>query len=316
MGLKKYVNRITGTCFPAKKKLAEECGISMSTLNKAINKLTDAGVLKKEYRYRQNRSQTSNLYTLTPFLISGESYFKMRQDILELGLKTKEIVIYAYLCSAANQDMECYPSIREISVACDLSETTIKGTIKELINKGFIEKISQYREDGGKKNNLYRIVQEEVIIEEPTAEVAEEIIGQDQLNDEYLENIVEHVSHEDDVQTDINKIINKNDFYNVTNTIKNKKVRREVSTMKLRSDIFDFKLSENSFILYLYVSNYGSVNKANFPSIVEICKKLNMSDNSTKASLAELEIKGLIKKADGIPIGILNTPPWAKKTSP
>ena len=296
IGLKKYVNKVTGACFPAKKKLAEECGISMSTLNKAIKKLSDSGVLKKDFRFRENKSQTSNLYTLSPFLISGEYFFTIRQDIFELGLQPKEVIIYSYLCSVANHNMECYPSIKTIATACNLSETTVKGTIKELINKNLIEKISQYRSDGGKKNNLYKIVQEDVIIDDPIKEA--EIIGRDQNNDVCTENSVEHPVIDETVQQYINRILSKNNSYSLTNNISNKKIRKEIKRMKLRDDIFDFKLSENSFMVYLNIS--CSKNKPYFPSIDEMCQKLKLSKAIVKTSIAELQIKGLILSSDSV----------------
>ena len=314
MGLKKYVNKATGACFPAKKKLAEECGISMSTLNKAIKRLSDSGVLKKDFRFRENKSQTSNLYTLSPFLISGECFFTVRKDIFELGLQPKEVIVYSYLCSASNQDMECYPSIKTIATACNLSETTVKGTLKELINKNLIEKMCQYRSDGGKKNNLYKIVQVEVQVDDL---VDETIIDQDQLNNVYMENSVVHTAHEEGVQQDMNITLSKNNSYCANKNISNKKIRKEIKRMKIRDDIFDFKLSENSFMVYLYINSCCSANKPYFPSVNEMCLKLKTSNIDVKASMAELQIKGLILSSDSVyPIGILNTPPWAKKIHP
>ena len=39
-------------------------GLSRSTIKRALDDLVRAGYLKKEYRYRENGSYTSNLYTL------------------------------------------------------------------------------------------------------------------------------------------------------------------------------------------------------------------------------------------------------------
>ncbi|HBB30242.1 MAG TPA: hypothetical protein DC000_13565 [Clostridiales bacterium] len=78
--------------------------------------------------------------------------------------------------------------------------------LKEFINKNLIEKISQYRADGGKKNNLCKIIQEEVITDEPIKEV--EIIGQDQVKSESQEIFIEQ--HEEVEQMVMKKIENKN----------------------------------------------------------------------------------------------------------
>ncbi len=53
------------TCFPAIKTIANACGISVSTTKRALNDLVEVGLVEKETRYRNNNSQTSNLYKLS-----------------------------------------------------------------------------------------------------------------------------------------------------------------------------------------------------------------------------------------------------------
>lgn len=56
------------TCFPAIPTMAEQLHISVSTVKRALHELTEAGYIKKEFRFREkNRGQTSNLYTLVLF---------------------------------------------------------------------------------------------------------------------------------------------------------------------------------------------------------------------------------------------------------
>jgi len=52
------------TCFPGLKRIAQECGISISSVQRAIRELLKFGLVKKQARHRENRSQTSNLYIL------------------------------------------------------------------------------------------------------------------------------------------------------------------------------------------------------------------------------------------------------------
>jgi len=315
MTLKKYINKDTNSCFVSKKRLIEECGISMSTLNKALKNLIESGVLKKEYRYRQNNSQTSNLYTLTPFLTGGDYYFTIRKDIFDLDLKTKEIIVYSYLCSTANKNMESHPSIKEIALYCNMGETTVKDVLKELISKNLIEKINQYRADGGKRNNLYKIIQEdnnheENLIASIDIEHANEVKNYDNLAyDSCKDNLIKKFGQ--DLLCD-NKV--KRLFFNPLvvkiikqNRIKNKKLRKEfikmkrakgnkikTDNMKIRGDIFSFKLSEISLLIYLYINSKNSTNESYFPSENEICKKLKISSEVVRQSLADLELKGLI----------------------
>ena len=53
-----------GECWPAIPTMARELGMSRSTIKRALNDLVSAGYLRKEFRYRENGSHTSNLYTI------------------------------------------------------------------------------------------------------------------------------------------------------------------------------------------------------------------------------------------------------------
>ena len=53
-----------GKCWPAIPTIARELGISRSTVKRALDDLIKAGYLKKEFRYRENGSHSSNLYIL------------------------------------------------------------------------------------------------------------------------------------------------------------------------------------------------------------------------------------------------------------
>ena len=61
MYLKDRSNR-TGECWPGINTIAADLGLSRSTVKRAIRDLTQRGLLKKEQRYRENGSNSSNLY--------------------------------------------------------------------------------------------------------------------------------------------------------------------------------------------------------------------------------------------------------------
>lgn len=61
MYLKDRSNR-TGECWPGINTIAADLGLSRSTVKRAIRDLTQIGFLKKEQRYRENGSNSSNLY--------------------------------------------------------------------------------------------------------------------------------------------------------------------------------------------------------------------------------------------------------------
>ena len=63
--LKGRADNDTGECFPAVKTIAKDIKVSVRTVQRGINDLVAAGLLRKVYRQREyNRGQTSNLYTL------------------------------------------------------------------------------------------------------------------------------------------------------------------------------------------------------------------------------------------------------------
>src|SRR3954468_10675889 len=53
-----------GICWPSKRLLAEECGMSKRTIRYKIEALTKAGFIGIEERLRENRSTSSNLYRI------------------------------------------------------------------------------------------------------------------------------------------------------------------------------------------------------------------------------------------------------------
>ena len=54
----------TGECWPGINTIARELTLSRSTVKRAIADLTEHGYLKKEPRFRENGSSSSNLYVV------------------------------------------------------------------------------------------------------------------------------------------------------------------------------------------------------------------------------------------------------------
>lgn len=55
---------VVGKCWPSIKRIAKELSISEKTARRAIKDLEKAGLIRKEYAYRENGSFTSNRYYL------------------------------------------------------------------------------------------------------------------------------------------------------------------------------------------------------------------------------------------------------------
>ena len=58
-------DRADGEGRPAIKTIALELGLSRSTVKRALDDLVRAGLLRKDPRWRENGSYTSNLYQIT-----------------------------------------------------------------------------------------------------------------------------------------------------------------------------------------------------------------------------------------------------------
>lgn len=53
-----------GRCWPSIRTIGRDLGLSRSTVRRAMDDLVRSGYLKKETRYRENGSKSSNLYTV------------------------------------------------------------------------------------------------------------------------------------------------------------------------------------------------------------------------------------------------------------
>ena len=54
-----------GSCWPGIKTIARDLHLSPRTVQRALNDLEHVGYIRRENRYRENGSRTSNLYVIT-----------------------------------------------------------------------------------------------------------------------------------------------------------------------------------------------------------------------------------------------------------
>lgn len=54
----------SGSCWPGVKTIALDLGLSRSTVRRALKELEQTGWIRRQSRYRENGSHTSNLYTI------------------------------------------------------------------------------------------------------------------------------------------------------------------------------------------------------------------------------------------------------------
>ena len=76
--------------------------------------------------------------------------------ITDKNISTAEYRILCYLLMrAGNQDI-CYPSLNTISADTDISLSTVKRAIPELVKKGYLKKINRKKANGSATSNLYK----------------------------------------------------------------------------------------------------------------------------------------------------------------
>ena len=76
--------------------------------------------------------------------------------ITDKNISTAEYRILCYLLMRArNQDI-CYPSLNTISADTDISVSTVKRAIPELVKKGYLKKRNRKKINGSATSNLYK----------------------------------------------------------------------------------------------------------------------------------------------------------------
>ncbi|MCL2050860.1 MAG: helix-turn-helix domain-containing protein [Lachnospiraceae bacterium] len=83
-----------------------------------------------------------------------------KQVIISSNLKASQKAVMYYLIDLANphRGWTCFPSHARIAQACGRSISTIKRAIAELVRRGFLSKLAQFRRAGGfQSSNLYTL---------------------------------------------------------------------------------------------------------------------------------------------------------------
>ena len=83
-------------------------------------------------------------------------------SIYNSDLPSRAVNVYRYLKERANQENQCFPSIRRIAQDLHLSDSTVKRALNDLEKAGFIQRKNQFRryknKTYGKTSNLYTIL--------------------------------------------------------------------------------------------------------------------------------------------------------------
>ena len=68
-------------------------------------------------------------------------------------------VVYMYLKDRSDKNGQSWPGIKTIARELNVSTSTVKRAIDDLIRFGYMEKETRFRENGGQSSNLYTLKQ-------------------------------------------------------------------------------------------------------------------------------------------------------------
>ena len=83
------------------------------------------------------------------------AYYDSIYEDQELSHRAK--VVYIYLKDHANKMGTCWPGINTIAAGLNLSRSTVKRALDDLVKAGLVEKSIRWRKNGSLTSNLYRI---------------------------------------------------------------------------------------------------------------------------------------------------------------
>jgi DNA-binding MarR family transcriptional regulator len=106
MALANRANYKTLKCFPGLKKIAKDCSLSISTVQRALRELLVHGLIRKIAAYRDDGSQTSNIYELITDTIEQTKAAVINcSKLLEAKAKTAELKLAASMFKQLEMNM-------------------------------------------------------------------------------------------------------------------------------------------------------------------------------------------------------------------
>ena len=87
--------------------------------------------------------------------VDALAYYDSIYAYEELSHRAK--AVYIYLKDRANKDGTCWPGINTIAAGLNLSRSTVKRALDDLVRAGLVMKEKRWRGNGSLSSNLYRI---------------------------------------------------------------------------------------------------------------------------------------------------------------
>ena len=81
------------------------------------------------------------------------SYFNHLYSASPDELPHRARAVYMYLKDRAGKGADCWPAVKTIASDLNLSRSTVKRALQDLVGAGLIEKEPRYRENGSNTSN-------------------------------------------------------------------------------------------------------------------------------------------------------------------
>lgn len=82
---------------------------------------------------------------------------RFSREIYEYGLPHRAVAVFMYLSNRANQNKECFPSVRTIAADLHMSKSTVFRALNDLEAAGLIVREERWRTNGGRSSTLYKL---------------------------------------------------------------------------------------------------------------------------------------------------------------
>lgn len=122
-------------------------------------------------------------------------YFKLSNNIFELGLKPNEFVVLAYIARCSNNNSKAFPSYNKIAEKCNIGLSTAKRVVSDLVKKELLIREHRLKNDSrSNSTNAYSLTEkvlakrniDKEVVEEIEELTAEEIIKDEEETEELI----------------------------------------------------------------------------------------------------------------------------------
>ena len=135
--------------------LADKCGMSCSSVKRAVAELVNKGLVDKQTRYDyMSHNQISNKYTLHK---QSGKYFTIEKSLLNVQLNNYQFMLLCAIKRRSNASGMAFPSLNKLSHDTDMSKTTVIKHIRTLTEHGYLTKLNYISNAGDYGNNNYRV---------------------------------------------------------------------------------------------------------------------------------------------------------------